>query len=116
MTKYQTNFTGEDFSGDDTGDDDVKVSIAEDSKKPKETPAAEATNAAGAGSAVPEGTTAEILQWVGDDKEKAQAALDKENAEERPRKGLTGELEELLTEPEAEDEGDDTETKDESAQ
>lgn len=38
---------------------------------------------------VPAGTTAEILQWVGDDKDKAQRALDKEQAGDKPRPGLT---------------------------
>jgi hypothetical protein len=90
-----TNFRAEDMP--------VKVSIAEDSKPKKdkepepqaqeqeqEQPPAEEQ------SEVPDGTTAEILQWVGDDKERAQQALDKENADESPRKGLTGELEKKL--------------------
>jgi len=45
---------------------------------------------------VPDGTTAEILRWVGDDKQRAQAALDKERQADKPRSGLTGELEEIL--------------------
>jgi hypothetical protein len=45
---------------------------------------------------VPDGTTAEILRWVGDDKKRAQAALDKEQADDRPRHGLTGELKKIL--------------------
>jgi hypothetical protein len=45
---------------------------------------------------VPAGTTAEILRWVGDDKERAQAALDKEQGEDKPRGGLTGELKKIL--------------------
>jgi hypothetical protein len=45
---------------------------------------------------VPAGTTAEILAWVGDDKERAQRALDKEQADDKPRAGLTGELKEVL--------------------
>jgi hypothetical protein len=46
---------------------------------------------------VPVGTTAEILRWVGSDQKRAQRALDKERAEEKPRRGLTGELEEILS-------------------
>jgi hypothetical protein len=45
---------------------------------------------------VPDGTTAEILRWVGGDKKRAQAALDKEQADDRPRAGLTGELKRVL--------------------
>lgn len=45
---------------------------------------------------VPEGTTKEVLAWVGDDKDRAQAALAAEKASDEPRKGLTRELEELL--------------------
>jgi hypothetical protein len=45
---------------------------------------------------VPDGTTAEILRWVGDDPERAQRALDKEQADDRPRTGLTGELNKIL--------------------
>jgi len=45
---------------------------------------------------VPTGTTAEILKWVGDDKDRAQAALDEEQKADRPRSGLTGELEQML--------------------
>jgi hypothetical protein len=45
---------------------------------------------------VPAGTTAEILRWVGDDKQRAQQALDKEQAEDKPRGGLTGELKKIL--------------------
>lgn len=45
---------------------------------------------------VPEGTTAEILGWVGDDQDRAQAALDKEEEDDSPRKGLTSELSKIL--------------------
>jgi hypothetical protein len=45
---------------------------------------------------VPKGTTSELLSWVGDDKERAQRALDAENATDKPRKGLVEELEEIL--------------------
>jgi hypothetical protein len=45
---------------------------------------------------VPDGTTAEILHWVGEDRQRAQAALDKEQADDRPRGGLTGELKKIL--------------------
>ena len=45
---------------------------------------------------VPSGSTKEVLQWVGDDKDKARRALEKEEAHEQPRKGLVRELNEVL--------------------
>jgi hypothetical protein len=47
---------------------------------------------------VPDGTTAEILRWVGSDRDRAQRALDKEQGDDRPRTGLTGELKRILGE------------------
>ena len=82
----------------------MKVSIAKDSKESKKdeepAPEAQVEESSTGGGEVPDGTTAEVLAWVGDDKERAQAALDKENADESPRKGLTGELEKLLEDDE----------------
>jgi hypothetical protein len=57
--------------------------VSEDAPEPEEEP-------------VPDGTSAEVLQWVGDDQGKAQRALDKEQADDKPRVGLTGELEKIL--------------------
>jgi hypothetical protein len=45
------------------------------------------------GSEVPNGTTQEVLDWVGDDKARAQSALDAENAKSSPRSTLVSELE-----------------------
>lgn len=45
---------------------------------------------------VPVGTVPEILTWVGEDKEKAQKALDKELENSKPRKGLVSSLEEVV--------------------
>lgn len=45
---------------------------------------------------VPQGTSKEVMEWVGDDKERAAAALAAEQASGEPRKGLTRDLEELL--------------------
>jgi hypothetical protein len=47
---------------------------------------------------VPKGTSAEVLAWVGLDSDRAQLALDAEQATAKPRKGLVEELEELLGE------------------
>lgn len=46
--------------------------------------------------AVPEGSIKVILAWVGDDKAKAQRALDAENAAEDPRTTLVKNLTEIL--------------------
>lgn len=45
---------------------------------------------------VPVGTIEKLLTWVGDDKDRAQLVLDQELAEERPRKSLTSQLEEII--------------------
>lgn len=46
--------------------------------------------------AVPTGKIPAIMAWVGDDKERAQKALDAENATDKPRSTLVAELTELL--------------------
>lgn len=48
--------------------------------------------------AVPKGTSAEVLGWVGDDKDRARQALAVEDESAKPRKGLVEELNELLDE------------------
>lgn len=45
---------------------------------------------------VPAGTTKEVLAWVGDDQDKARAALAAEQASDEPRTGLSRKLEELV--------------------
>lgn len=47
---------------------------------------------------VPSGLVKEILDWVGDDKERASRALEVENSHKKPRKGVVKELKELLSE------------------
>lgn len=44
----------------------------------------------------PRGLTKEILAWVGDDKERAQRALDQEKADEKPRVTVIKALEAIL--------------------
>ena len=46
---------------------------------------------------VPTGSIKEILEWVDGDKDKAQAALDVEQADDKPRRGLVSELNEILS-------------------
>jgi hypothetical protein len=44
----------------------------------------------------PAGTAEQVLAWVGDDPQRAAAALDAEKASEKPRKGLVSALEPLV--------------------
>lgn len=45
---------------------------------------------------VPKGTVKELEDWVGEDKERAQAVLDSENANDEPRKSLVRAMEAIL--------------------
>jgi hypothetical protein len=45
----------------------------------------------------PEGTAAEILEWVADDPTRAQAALDAENERDNPRSTLIDSLEKVVS-------------------
>lgn len=45
---------------------------------------------------VPGGSVADVMDWVGDDVERAQAALDVEQAKDKPRSTLVAQLEGLL--------------------
>lgn len=45
---------------------------------------------------VPKGTSAELLAWVGEDKDRARLALAAEQETSKPRKGLVDELNALL--------------------
>lgn len=48
---------------------------------------------------VPAGSSKEVLDWVGEDKDRAQKALDAEHAKgDDARKGLTADLEKLVGE------------------
>lgn len=58
---------------------------------------AEVTDASGATEDPRPGTVDFILAEVGDDKEKAQVALEAEAASERPRSGLVSKLEKILS-------------------
>lgn len=50
------------------------------------------------GNSTPEGTIREVMGWVGNDKDRAQTALDDENSKESPRKSLVEKLEEVIGE------------------
>lgn len=99
----QTNFRAKDFKSGGyiaSSKNDVAVKneapVAKPTDKPIIAPGADEND-------VPEGTVPEVLGWVGDDKERAQKALDKENENDKPRKGLVSGLEEILSEDEDED-------------
>lgn len=69
--------------------------------------------------AVPAGTVPEVMTWVGDDKDRAQKALDVELANDRPRKGLVSSLTELVEakpEPEVEEEEADADAEEAPAE
>lgn len=82
------NFRGEDMPG-------FKVSFAENKGK-KSSKADSGKASAGSVSGVPEGTKDEVMDWVGDDADKAQQALDAENSAEKPRVTLVEELERVI--------------------
>lgn len=54
-------------------------------------------------STVPDGTVADVLEWVGQDRERAERALAVEEAQDSPRTTLTEPLERLLTDPDSSD-------------
>jgi len=74
---------------------DMKIAHASDSpqqsKKQQRQQQAAATS-----NEPPDGTSAEVMEWVGDDPQKAQAALDKEQSHEKPRSGLSEDLQEVI--------------------
>jgi hypothetical protein len=78
------------FRADDFGTDEPPSLRAGETTPP-------AAPAAVPDGTVPDGTAEEVLDWVGEDKTRAQQALDAEQAKEKPRKGLTEALDDLLT-------------------
>lgn len=54
------------------------------------------TTPAPAETTVPVGTVGELLKWVGDDKDRARRVLAQENSEDKPRKSLTAQLQEVI--------------------
>ena len=84
----------------------VKIAIADDSRSKKEQAQVrvqdqvqgQSKQTTQSSNEPPDGTSAEVLEWVGDDKKRAQAALDKEQANEKPRVGLTSDLQDILDE------------------
>jgi hypothetical protein len=89
-----TNFTAADFDGSKPVRNMVR-SKRDRLSGPQETtkPLPQATEDP---EAVPAGTVPEVLTWVGDDPVRAQKALDEENKNDRPRKGLVSSLTEMV--------------------
>lgn len=97
-----TNFTAADFEGKSKPVRNMVRSKRDRMAGPQETTKPLPQESSDP-NAVPQGTVPEVMTWVGDDKERAQKALDAEQANERPRKGLVSSLEELLAPEEVED-------------
>jgi hypothetical protein len=56
------------------------------------TATAEETDESEEAEGVPDGNVSDILEWVGDDKDRAREALDSERGKERPRASLVKQL------------------------
>jgi hypothetical protein len=90
---------------------DMKIAYAEDSQ-PKSKSKSKQQDQQQASNEPPDGTSAEVMEWVGDDPQKAQAALDKEQSHERPRSGLSEDLQEVIDKGNStSDSGDSSETE-----
>jgi len=92
MAKVQTNFRAQDMLGSkhdrpDAGDRGPAV---------KKTTAAQPEQHRERSNKVPEGTSEEILAWVGDDASKARRALAHEKKDDNPRESVTGPLNEVI--------------------
>jgi hypothetical protein len=96
QSQRRTDQTTGQQSGQESGEPTNMGSESEEELKREDSGDGDSEDDSDDSEPVPDGTTAEILKWVGDDKKRAQAALDKEQAEEKPRTGLTGELKQIL--------------------
>lgn len=70
----------------------AKEQLAEVVQRPPATPETPVT---GAPAVVPEGSEKDVLDWVGDDKDRAAVALKVEQNHAKPRKGLVDKLQKL---------------------
>jgi hypothetical protein len=119
MPEYMTNFTGDDMkisrAKEQGSDQQAQAQQPQQAEQPQQSEQAQPQQAESQqteeqkpeeeqssddeeddSEPVPDGSTAEILQWVGDDHDRAQRALDKEQADDRPRTGLVGGLNKIL--------------------
>ena len=105
----QTNFRAQDFKKGKSVERavstrDRRAARVQEEPKPTTEPIVDPNNP----DAVPAGTIPEVTKWVGDDKERAQRALDEENKNEKPRVGLVEELEKVLNTEDDVEESDDS--------
>lgn len=88
------NFRASDFTKD--GSDVQAVRSKRDSARKTEPEPTTQPVVTGDPEDVPTGTVPEIMTWVGEDPERAQKAFDKEVEDEKPRRGLVSQLQELI--------------------
>lgn len=111
MTRHvQTNFRAEDFargssSSKQTGGKEQtqgQEQKQEQEQTPRSSAAPTATkHAQHQGNEVPDGTSEEILAWVGKDARRARRALQKEKNDDNPRESLTEGLQNVISEDRA---------------
>ena len=88
MVKSQTNFKASDM-----------IAASESQSEPDQVTAQDsASTEQSAESSVPTGSVREIMDWVGDDKDRAQSALDQENSKDDSRVSLVRQLEAKIAE------------------
>ena len=100
MAHVQTNFTSIDMLDASQKDAQSKKAAPKDEQKPVEQKPVEQPQAEQEQEAVelevPGGSVDEITEWVGDDKDRAKAALAAENVKSSPRKTLVAALNEVI--------------------
>jgi hypothetical protein len=89
---FEEPTVGEPVNGDVTN-----VVAGVPGEAPEAPPAPPAAPAGGDGSEVPDGTVEDVLDWVGDDRDRAQDALAAEQSKPTPRVTLVEALEDQLT-------------------
>jgi hypothetical protein len=73
-----------------------RVPDAPADEQPEPDEGVEGSPSSGSGDEVPDGTVAEVLEWVGDDSDRAVAALEAEEAADQPRTTLVAALEKVV--------------------
>ena len=72
---------------DDTGVNDMGNPYKAKTRRATPTPARDE---------IPSGTIGQLIAWVGEDKDRARKVLAQESTEDKPRKSLTAQLEEII--------------------
>jgi hypothetical protein len=89
MPHVQTNFRAQDMLG---SKNDRPAVVKEVTAAKKTAPSGDRPKH----NEVPDGTSEEILAWVGDDAARARRALAKEKKDDNPRESVTGPLNEVI--------------------